>query len=70
MKAANNLGTVNDFTGLSLAGITVGSGTSGNPSGPVTVGGNAFTLGSGGLALSAATAATPLTINLGSLLSE
>ena len=45
-----NLGTNNDLPGLSLGGITVQ-----NPTGAVSIGGNSFTVGAGGIDMSVAT---------------
>ena len=61
-NSAQNLATVNDFTALSLNGITVGAVPN---SGAVSVGGNGFTLGAGGLDLSAGSTTQSLTIALG-----
>jgi fibronectin-binding autotransporter adhesin len=61
-----NLATNNDLTGLLLTGINITNvpGTAGTN--PVSIGGNAFTLGTGGIVLNGTTVATQdLTINLG-----
>src|SRR3954468_6535651 len=50
VNSTQNLATVNDFTGLSVNGIVVGAVPS---SSPVSIGGNSFTLGAGGIDMSA-----------------